>query len=310
MKFEERHLVHLAAVVQAGGVNEAASMLGITQPAVSRTLSLMEKRLGAALFVKGRRPLVPTPLGRALAEHGQTILAASRRASETADSYRSGTEGLVRIGGTPFFMEGIVSGIIASFQNRYPDVRIDQSHGYPSELKTLLEADRIDLAVAPIGVLGEGSDIRFDEILPGGNAVVCRKTHPLVLRKRVRTRDLLDYPWVAPLPGSPLNNDLDALLLSLGETSVKVRYSGGGLASVANYLDETDALTILPDGIVHVLSKRYAITALPVRIPQLERPLGVMRLATGPSSPVVHTFAGFVTQQFDDLKQAMRQRGR
>ena len=66
MKIDERHLIQLAAVVQAGGVTEGAAMIGLTQPAVSRTLSMLEKRLGEPLFLKGRRPLQPTPLGRSL----------------------------------------------------------------------------------------------------------------------------------------------------------------------------------------------------------------------------------------------------
>src|SRR5271163_3241390 len=104
MKLDERHLIQLAAVVQAGGVSEGGALLGLSQPAVSRTLSMLEKRVGEPLFLKGRRPLRPTPLGRALAEHGQLILAASHKASEAVDSFRIGASGVVRVGGTPFFM--------------------------------------------------------------------------------------------------------------------------------------------------------------------------------------------------------------
>jgi DNA-binding transcriptional LysR family regulator len=84
MKLDERHLIQLAAVVQAGGVTEGAAALGLSQPAVSRTLAMLERRLGEALFVKGRRPLQPTPLGRALAEHGQATPRARRRTSSRA----------------------------------------------------------------------------------------------------------------------------------------------------------------------------------------------------------------------------------
>ena len=100
MKIDERHLAQLAAVVQAGGVTEGATMLGLSQPAVSRTLAMLEKRLGEPLFLKGRRPLQPTPLGRALADHGQAILTSARKASTLVEGFRHGRTGLVRIGGT------------------------------------------------------------------------------------------------------------------------------------------------------------------------------------------------------------------
>src|SRR6218665_601793 len=98
MKMDERHLIQLAAVVQAGGVTEGANLLGLTQPAVSRTLAVGEKRLGEPLFVKGRRPLQPTPLGRALADHGQAMLTATRKASALVEGFRHGRTGLVRVG--------------------------------------------------------------------------------------------------------------------------------------------------------------------------------------------------------------------
>lgn len=139
MKIDERHLVHLAAVVKAGGVTEGAALLGLSQPAISRTIAMLEKRLGEPLFVKGRRPLQPTPLGRALADHGQVMLSASRKASDTIESFRLGKSGLVRVGGTPFFMDALIAPMIAAFQAQNPDVRIDQSYGYMADLRARTE---------------------------------------------------------------------------------------------------------------------------------------------------------------------------
>lgn len=149
MKLDERHLVQLAAVVQAGGVTEAAALLGMTQPAVSRTIAMMEQRIGEPLFVKGRRPLQPTALGQALASHGQTMLAASRKASALVAGFQKGAFGVVRVGGSPFFSDALISGMIAEFQDRRPDVRVEQSYGYLGQLRAALDADRIDIAICP-----------------------------------------------------------------------------------------------------------------------------------------------------------------
>jgi hypothetical protein len=88
MKLAERQRMRLAAVADAGGVSEGAAMLGLTQPAVSRSLAMLEARMAEPLFVKGRRPLQATPLGAQLAVQG----------------YVRGTTGLVRFGGVSFFM--------------------------------------------------------------------------------------------------------------------------------------------------------------------------------------------------------------
>lgn len=306
MKIDERHLIQLAAVVKAGGVTEGAALLGLAQPAVSRTIALLEKRVGEPLFVKGRRPLQPTPFGQALAEHGLTMLAASRKASDLIESFRVGKSGVVRVGGTPFFMDALIAGMCAEFQEKYPDVRIEQSYGYFADLRAALKADQIDLAICPIDMLDEGSGLVFQQILPGRNVIACRVTHPLLLKRRPQPAHLLDYPWVAPPSGSPLLADLRSLLLSFGATEIRIRYSGGSLAGVVNYLKSADALTIMPHSVVFAQRKDKTITALPVNIPHPERALAILRRVDAARSPAVEHFAGFIRESFDSLKHTIK----
>jgi DNA-binding transcriptional LysR family regulator len=306
MKIDERHLIQLAAVVKTGGVTEGAALLGLAQPAVSRTLSMLEKRLGEPLFIKGRRPLQPTPFGRALAEHGQIMLSASRKASDTVESFRVGKSGVVRVGGTPFFMDALISGMIAEFQTLNADVRIDQSYGYFSDLRAALKADQIDLAICPIDILEEGSGLKFQEILPGRNVIACRVTHPLLMKRRPQPAHLLDFPWIAPPPGSPLLADLRSMLLSFGATEIKVRYSGGSLLSVINYLKAADALTIMPHSVVFALRNDRSITALPITIPHPERALAILTRVDAPKTPATEHFSRHISGSFDKLKHLIK----
>ena len=302
MKFDENHLAQLAAVVESGGVTEGANLLGMTQSAVSRTLSTMEKRLGEKLFLAGRRPLIPTLIGRQLAAHGKVILDASRKASETAVSFQAGSSGTVRIGGVPFFMDAFISRMIGSFQMVEPDIRVDQSYGNLPDLHAGLRSGQLDLAICPMGLIAPGSDIVFTEILPGRNVVAGSARHPLLKKKRLTSADVLHYPWVAPLPGSPLLSDLHSILLSIGMREVEVRYSGGSLLSVMNYLQETNALTVLPHSVVFAYRHMGQIRTIPIKIPQPERSLGVMQLTGAPRLPAAEKLTRFILGGFADLK--------
>jgi DNA-binding transcriptional LysR family regulator len=302
MKIDERHLVLLAAVVQTGGITEGAGLLGLAQPAVSRTLANLEKRVGEPLFVKGKRPVQPTPLGRALAEHGRSILAAGRKASDTIESFRIGKSGVVRVGGTPFFMDALIASMIAEFQKKHPDVRVDLTYGYFPDLRAALHADQIDLAICPIDILDEGSGLVFQQVLPGRNVIACSATHPLLMKRRPQPSHLLEYPWIAPPPGSPLLTDLRSMLLSFGATEIKIRYSGGSLMSVVNYLKTSEALTIMPHSVVFALRNERSVTALPVTIPHPERALGLLKRADALRTPAVDQFARHIGTSFEDLK--------
>jgi DNA-binding transcriptional LysR family regulator len=308
MKLDERHLVQLAAVVDAGSVTEGAAMLGASQPAVSRTLAMLEKRIGEPLFAPGRKPLQPTAIGRELAIHGRAILAASRKASETTASFRRGASGRVRLAGVPFFMDAVVSGIVASFQMKEPDVQIAQSYGHYNDLVIELTANEIDLAVTPAGTHEISADLTFEPLIAARNVIACSMHHPLLAKQKLSREDFLRFAWVAPLPGSPLMLDLTNILMTLGIGELAIRYSGGSLHSVVNYLAASQALAIMPLSVVHSLPAELQIAALPLGIPQPERMIGVIYRRSSANDPVNRKFFGHVRANMQNLSRVVAKR--
>ena len=305
MKIDERHLVQLAAVIEMGGVTEGAALIGQSQPAISRTISMLEKRIGEPLFIHGRRPLQPTALGRQLAIHGSAILSATRKATETISSFRSGTVGRVRIGGVPFFMDAIVSGIIATFQTQEPAILFDQSYGHYNDLVSNLQANEIDLAVTPAGSQEISPELIFEPLIPARNVVACSATHSLLLKRKLSKADFLNYSWVAPLPGSPLMLDLHNILLTLGIGELAIRYAGGSLFSVINYLAATQALAIMPLSVIHSLQPDSRISVLPLIIPQPERMIGIIYRRQSAMNPVNRKFFVHLRANLLNLSQVV-----
>ncbi len=306
MRIDPRHLMQLSAIVETGGLTEAAALLGTSQPALSRVLSTLEARLGQPLVIRDRRPLQTTELGRVLAEQGDAIRLATRRAAEAADSLRSGERGTVRIGGTPFFTDALIAGMIAEFQLSFPNVRIDQRYGYTAELKALVKSGQLDLAICPVELLGDGDeDLTFEEILPGRNVVACRIDHPLLKVRSLSPEALLDYPWIAPPPGSPLIADLRMALLAHGATHVSVVYSGGSLASLINHLKSSNSLTILPHSVVFTMGAANEITALPLLLQHPPRALAILRSGASPASASASRFAQHIVSAFEELRPSI-----
>jgi DNA-binding transcriptional LysR family regulator len=308
MKLDERHLAQLAAVVDAGSVKDGAALIGVSQPALSRTLALLEKRVGEPLFVSGRRPLQPTAVGRELAGHGRAILAASRKASQTAANVRSGRQGRVRLAGAPFFLDAIVSGIVAAFQVTEPQIHIAQYYGYYNELLAQLVANEIDVAVTPAGAREIGPDLAFEPLIAARNVVACSTLHPLFVKEAPTREDFLRSAWVAPLPGSPLMLDLTNILMTLGIDELAIRYSGGSLLSVVNYLAAGQALAILPLSVVYALPSELRIVALPLDIPQPERVIGVAYRRHSEIDPVNRKFIGYLCSNLKNFARVVARR--
>ena len=190
MKIDPRHLEIVAAIVDEGGLTEGADALGKSQPSISRTLSQMEARVGAPLFHPGKRPLRPTDLGLALAEQGKKIREADAAAASIVARYRTGHEGLVRVAGTPIFMDGVITAMLADFQRGTPNVRVDQSYGYADELMMRLQNETLDFAVCPLRRDAVPEGFEFQPILPGLNVIACRIGHPLARQRGVKLTDI------------------------------------------------------------------------------------------------------------------------
>lgn len=301
MKFDPRHLEIVAAIVDSGGLTEGAEALGKSQPSVSRTLSMLEARVGSRLFEKNKRPLQPTELCLALAAEGRKVLAANQAASDVVRRYLDGRAGVVRVGGSPIFMDGVISSMIAEFQTGYPNVRIDQSYDYAPELMRKLEARALDIAICPMKVETIPEGFVFEDILPGRNVIACGATHPLANRTSVRLSDIAPYPWIAPPTDSPLYEDLRSVLSSIGMRDFRVSFSGGSLTSTVNILERSDALTVLPYSVVFTLRRQKTLSALSVKIGHPVRNLGLLTRTDTVLAPSVRRFSQFITREFTTL---------
>lgn len=208
--------------------------MGKPQPPVSRTLSQLEARIGAPLIQPGRRPLQPTELGLSLADQGRTVLRANRNASEIVTRFRTGHAGLVRVGGTPIFMDCVVAGMIAAFQQQMQNVRVDQSYGYAYALMERLLNGTLDVAILPMQKTTIPEGLIFRPMLAGLNVIACRADHPLARRKVITPEEIDRYRWIAPPPpaDSPLYKDLRRALANIGAESFRGSFPGSSLASV------------------------------------------------------------------------------
>ncbi|SDX06904.1 LysR family transcriptional regulator [Roseicitreum antarcticum] len=305
MKIDSEHLEILSVIVEKGGLTEGAEALGKSQPSVSRSMALLEDRVGMPLFEPGRRPLRPTELGARLARLGARSRAANQEASLLVRRFRQGLAGRLRLGASPIFMDGVVASIVAEFQSRNADVQIDQSYGYLETLETGLRNGGLDVAILPLHSSQVPPDMTFAPLLSGNNVITCRAGHPLTRKRGITLADIAPYAWIAPPPDSPLYHDLLRALKSIGQEDFRVNFSGGTLASIQSVLAGSDALTVLPYSVVFMSRRTVPLEALPLRIDHPDRQLGVLVVTDRQGPHAAAQFTTFLQAQFQQLQARM-----
>jgi DNA-binding transcriptional LysR family regulator len=115
----------LIAVVEAGTIARAAEALGLSPSAVSRSVSRLERRVGARLLARTTRSLTLTDEGRRFYERVAPHLAAIAEAAIEASGSTNTVRGRLRVNIDPFFSRIVLSGYLAEFLARYPDVSLE-----------------------------------------------------------------------------------------------------------------------------------------------------------------------------------------
>jgi LysR family transcriptional regulator, transcriptional activator for dmlA len=111
-----------SALCSAGSLSAAARELGVTTPAVSKHLALMESRLGVTLVVRTTRRMSLTPEGELYLERARHILGEINGMAELLGVSRATPKGLLRVNATLGFGRSHVAPLISRFVRKYPQV--------------------------------------------------------------------------------------------------------------------------------------------------------------------------------------------
>ena len=195
--FDRRQdLVKFLAVAEAGKILAAAERLSIGQPAITRAIARIERRLGGRLFERLPTGVRLTPLGAVAVELARGLLREIETAEEKIEAAVSGRAGRFRITATPVWMQAVVAPAIARYREALPGVELALRTAPFAEGLRLLENGESDLHCG-------GADpgrplpafLRRERFIELTAAIVAGDGHPLLTR-RPSLRDLSGYPWI------------------------------------------------------------------------------------------------------------------
>jgi DNA-binding transcriptional LysR family regulator len=113
------------AVLGEGSLSGAARSLGLTQPTLGRQIAELEAALGAALFIRSPRGLLPTDSARDIASHAEAMAAAAGAMKRAASGGTSDAAGVVRLTASEIIGAEVLPALLAEFRRVHPAVKIE-----------------------------------------------------------------------------------------------------------------------------------------------------------------------------------------
>ena len=237
-------LKDLMAIVERGSLRAAARHLGQAQPALTRSIRLLEQDLGTSLFEREARGMVLTPAGKLFYQRASLVLHELRHAREEIEQHTGQMTGTVVMGLSIMPHVGLLPQALPRFRERFPHIKLKVIEGLYPAIEPGLRDGSIDfyLGAAPEEAIESG--LISTELTENTRTVVARKNHPLCFAKSIT--DLKDAQWASTSVSFKAENDLIDLFAQHGLPAPQLMFQANSALSLMVALTCTDLIALLP----------------------------------------------------------------
>jgi DNA-binding transcriptional LysR family regulator len=208
MVITETRLTHLISVVRHGHFGLAAASLGISQPALSKSIQGLEAALGMKLLDRQRDRVVPTTFGKVVMHYGTEMLNSEKEMLANLRSLNDLEAGQVNVMFGPY--PSVISGYPAAGRllAKHPKIQLSLEIRDWREVMAAVIEGRVDFGVAEQNELETDTRFEFEVLGTHLGRLFCDPEHPILRQPRITMADALQYPWA----GSRLPSRVSGIL--------------------------------------------------------------------------------------------------
>ena len=284
-----RHIEVFYAVYSSGSVTQAAEVLNVSQPSVSKVLAHAEQQLGYRLFDRVKGKLVPTPEADQLFTHVSEVNDSLESMRHVAENLRKAKQGQIRIAATPAFGIDVLPGAIAQYREEHCDVFFSVETLHHGEICRALQESRID-----VGLVFDAGAVPgiINELLARGRLFVLTPANAdFGGRESLSLEDLTGYPFISLDRRGPLGRLLFSYIESRDVALNTVAYAE--TYQVAKSLVSHGAGVTIADEITARSSGHENVRYLPLE-PELKFGISALHSESAPMSLISQAFTGFL----------------
>ena len=224
---------------------KAAAELLISQPAVTRHISELEKQLGVPLFDRCRGNVSLTAHGKLMLDYANRILAIYADLNDTFADDAGRPAGNIRIGASTTIAQYLLPPILARFTTRFPGVRVAMMSGNSDQVEQALGGHGIDLGM--VESLSRRQGLHYTVFAPDELVLVARTGGPYSRTESITADELREIPLVLREGGS---GTLEVIKAALGRAGIRIPQLNvvmrlGSTEGIKAFVRNSDAMAIV-----------------------------------------------------------------
>ena len=293
MQLDLKRLAQIVEIDEARSFARAAERLGISQPALSRSLQALERELGDRLFDRSRSGVVPTPFGALVLDHARTLIRQAAEAKREIDLMLGMEIGHLRIGSGPYPAAISVGQAVARLIQQHPGISVTVEVNDAETLTSMVLGAELDLAVAELDWSGVNDRLSVLSLPRHAGQYFCRAGHPLARRRPLTPEDVREFPLVA----TPLPQRLQFIGDAQGAISAgRPRVQVNSFDLIRRIVLESDAVGLATRFQIASEVDAGTLVALEMAVPGMFSNYGIITLAGRTPSPAAEAFIALLQE--------------
>lgn len=297
-----RQVEDFIAVVESGSMRAAARKLGLSQPAITKSIRGLEAELHSRLVQRTPHGVVPTPSGRAFFARARAAQAELRKGEEEVAQLNGGNAGSITFGVVPAAIP-ILPEAVVRFRQLFPRAQLRILEGYTHMLLPLVRDETLDLALGVRVAAKADPAFAFRPLFRFEYAVVARKGHP---SRNVRTLAQLAGSECISLtpqgsPGGPLERAFSSAGLPIPQQVIRCDSHNIAVALLA----KTDMICVMSRSMLAQSPARDVLQPIAVSDAMPSYAVGMFTRLDSPLTPFAAAMAKAVTAAARQLQRPL-----
>lgn len=301
-----RHLQTFIEVARQKSVMKAASVLHVSQPAVTKTIRELEEILGVSLFEREGRGIRITRYGEVFQRHAGGVLTALRAGVDSVRQERAHGLAPIRVGALPTGSTRIMPHAMRLFLAEDTGSRVKIVTGENAVLLEQLRDGQLDLVVGRLAAPETMAGLSFEHLYSEQVVFVVRPVHPLMRPANLDFSRIAEFTILMPPEGSVIRPFIDRLLIANGAPDLPVQIETVSDSFGRSFVRKSDAIWIISKGAVADDLREGTLAALPIDTSETKGPVGLTMRADAVVTPALSILMQTIRDAALDLDQGAR----
>jgi DNA-binding transcriptional LysR family regulator len=284
-----RQYRHVLALADHASFRKASEALGLTQPALTKSLFQIEREVGQRLFDRHGQTISPTVFGAIVVDTARKMLDSQEAMTRAIGQAAALDAGELSVAVRPYTADTWMGKVSGRLLQRYPRLRISIRVDPWESLPDLLHGGRVDLFVASIEQIRGRKGFRVVELPEQRGIWICRAGHPLTGQASPSRSALCQYVMISPQLTPRIQRWLEAV--ETPSRGFRRRVNTTSVTMIKAMVRESDAVTLIHPDEVQVELARGDFVSLNIGAPPLTFQTGLVWLADRSLSPAGIAFA-------------------